>query len=189
MAKTEIRTDGAPTPGGSYSQGIQAGGFVFTAGQVGIDPATGKLAGDTIEEQTTQVLDNLTAVLGGRRRIARRRREGHGVPRRHVAVPWLRRGLPDVLPGAATGAIVGRGQAGRRLPRRDRGGRGPARLRRQLGAARSPTTGAGYPALCAPDGHLRRAVRASGGGLNATVSLLQLLPCLRSTGVSARRSA
>lgn len=63
MAKTEIRTDGAPTPGGSYSQGIRAGGFVFTAGQVGIDPATGELAGDTIEAQTTQVLDNLTAVL------------------------------------------------------------------------------------------------------------------------------
>lgn len=63
MAKTEIRTDGAPTPGGSYSQGIRAGGFVFTAGQVGINPATGKLAGDTIEEQTAQVLDNLTAVL------------------------------------------------------------------------------------------------------------------------------
>ena len=64
MAKTEIRTDGAPTPGGSYSQGIQAGGMVFTAGMIGIDPATGKLAGDSIEDQTKQVLDNLTAVLG-----------------------------------------------------------------------------------------------------------------------------
>jgi reactive intermediate/imine deaminase len=63
MAKTEIRTDRAPKPGGSYSQGIRAGNFVFTAGQVGIDPATGELAGDTIEAQTTQVLDNLTAVL------------------------------------------------------------------------------------------------------------------------------
>ena len=64
MAKTEIRTDTAPPPGGGYSQGIRAGRFVFTAGQVGIDPATGELAGDTIEEQTTQVLDNLAAVLG-----------------------------------------------------------------------------------------------------------------------------
>jgi 2-iminobutanoate/2-iminopropanoate deaminase len=63
MARTEIRTDGAPRPGGSYSQGIRAGGLVFTAGQVGIDPATGELAGDTIEAQTAQVLDNLTAVL------------------------------------------------------------------------------------------------------------------------------
>jgi reactive intermediate/imine deaminase len=64
MAKTEIRTDAAPPPGGGYSQGIKAGRLVFTAGQVGIDPATGELAGDTIEEQTTQVLDNLAAVLG-----------------------------------------------------------------------------------------------------------------------------
>jgi 2-iminobutanoate/2-iminopropanoate deaminase len=63
MGRTEIRTDGAPTPGGSYSQGISAGGFVFTAGQVGINPATGELAGDSIEAQTAQVLDNLTAVL------------------------------------------------------------------------------------------------------------------------------
>jgi 2-iminobutanoate/2-iminopropanoate deaminase len=65
MARTEIRTDGAPAPGGSYSQGIQAGRFIFTAGQVGIDPATGELAGPTIAEQTAQVLDNLTAVLAG----------------------------------------------------------------------------------------------------------------------------
>ena len=64
MAKTEIRTDAAPPPGGGYSQGIKAGRLVFTAGQVGIDPATGELAGDTIAEQTTQVLDNLAAVLG-----------------------------------------------------------------------------------------------------------------------------
>lgn len=64
MAKTEIRTDTAPPPGGGYSQGIKSGRLVFTAGQVGIDPATGELAGDTIEEQTTQVLDNLAAVLG-----------------------------------------------------------------------------------------------------------------------------
>jgi 2-iminobutanoate/2-iminopropanoate deaminase len=64
MAKTEVRTDRAPTPGGSYSQAIRTGQFVFTAGQVGINPAMGDLAGPTIEEQTTQVLDNLSAVLG-----------------------------------------------------------------------------------------------------------------------------
>lgn len=63
MARTEIRTDGAPAPGGDYSQGIQTGQFIFCAGQVGINPATGELAGPTIAEQTTQVLDNLTAVL------------------------------------------------------------------------------------------------------------------------------
>jgi len=63
MAKTEIRTDGAPKPGGSYSQGIRAGQLVYTAGQVGIDPATGELAGESIEAQTTQVLENIKAVL------------------------------------------------------------------------------------------------------------------------------
>jgi 2-iminobutanoate/2-iminopropanoate deaminase len=63
MPKTEIRSDRAPAPGGGYSQGIQAGRLVFTAGQVGIDPATGELAGESIEEQTTQVIENLVAVL------------------------------------------------------------------------------------------------------------------------------
>ena len=63
MAKTEIRTDGAPKPGGSYSQGIRAGQLVYTAGQVGIDPTTGELAGESIEAQTTQVLENIKAVL------------------------------------------------------------------------------------------------------------------------------
>jgi 2-iminobutanoate/2-iminopropanoate deaminase len=63
MAKTEIRTDTAPTPGGSYSQGIRAGNLLFTAGQVGINPTTGELAGESIEAQTVQVLENVKAVL------------------------------------------------------------------------------------------------------------------------------
>jgi 2-iminobutanoate/2-iminopropanoate deaminase len=63
MAKTEIRTDKAPKPGGSYSQGIRAGNLLFTAGQVGINPATGELAGESIEAQTAQVLENLKGVL------------------------------------------------------------------------------------------------------------------------------
>ena len=63
MAKTEIRTDNAPKPGGSYSQGIRAGNLLFTAGQVGINPATGELAGESIEAQTAQVLENVKGVL------------------------------------------------------------------------------------------------------------------------------
>lgn len=63
MARTEIRTDGAPHALGGYSQGIKAGKLVFTAGQVGIDPATGELAGPTIEEQTARALENVKAVL------------------------------------------------------------------------------------------------------------------------------
>jgi 2-iminobutanoate/2-iminopropanoate deaminase len=63
MAKSEIRTNGAPSALGSYSQGIKAGKLIFTAGQVGIDPATGELAGPTIEEQTARALENIKAVL------------------------------------------------------------------------------------------------------------------------------
>lgn len=57
-----ISTSSAPAALGPYSQGIKAGAFVFTAGQVGIDPRTGKLVED-IESQTRQVLANLQAIL------------------------------------------------------------------------------------------------------------------------------
>jgi 2-iminobutanoate/2-iminopropanoate deaminase len=46
-----------------FSQAVQAGPFVFTSGLVGIDPATGELAGPTIQEQTRQALTNCRAVL------------------------------------------------------------------------------------------------------------------------------
>jgi reactive intermediate/imine deaminase len=59
-----ITTDDAPkAAGGGYSQAIVANGFVYTAGQVAIDPATGQLTGTTIEEQTERVIENLRAVL------------------------------------------------------------------------------------------------------------------------------
>ncbi len=57
-----VETDEAPLPVGAYSQGVLASGMVFTAGQIGIDPLTGKLAGD-IEKQTERALSNLQAVL------------------------------------------------------------------------------------------------------------------------------
>ncbi len=63
MDRNVIRSDSAPQAIGPYSQAIRAGIFVFTAGQVAIDPATGALSGDTIEEQTRRVLTNLKAVL------------------------------------------------------------------------------------------------------------------------------
>ena len=63
MAKQLIETDQAPLPGGAYSQGLRAGDFVFVSGQVGIDPSTGELAGDTIELQTAQTLANVRAIL------------------------------------------------------------------------------------------------------------------------------
>lgn len=65
---SELRTiavDGAPKAIGPYSQGIAAGGFLFTAGQVPLDPATMKLVSGTIAEETNRVFDNLTAILAG----------------------------------------------------------------------------------------------------------------------------
>ncbi len=61
--KTVISTNDAPAAIGPYSQGIAVGGFVFTSGQLPIDPATGAFAGSTIQEQTRQSLLNVQAVL------------------------------------------------------------------------------------------------------------------------------
>ena len=59
-----ISTDKAPAAIGPYSQGIVAGGsFVFTAGQLPMDPQTGEIVGQNISEQTQQALKNVKAVL------------------------------------------------------------------------------------------------------------------------------
>lgn len=63
MGKQEIRTDGAAAPGGAYSQGIRAGDFVYVSGQGPIDPASGEIVGETIEEQTERTLENVKAIL------------------------------------------------------------------------------------------------------------------------------
>jgi 2-iminobutanoate/2-iminopropanoate deaminase len=60
---TQIATDQAPKAIGPYSQAILAGSIVYVSGQIAIDPATGKLTGETIEEQTRQVLKNMEAIL------------------------------------------------------------------------------------------------------------------------------
>lgn len=63
MSKKKIQADAAPAALGPYSQAIAAGGFIYCSGQIPIDPKTGQFAGNTIEEQTHQVLKNLQAVL------------------------------------------------------------------------------------------------------------------------------
>ncbi len=60
--KKIICASGAPAALGPYSQAVQTGGLVFTSGQIGIDPSTGKLS-DTVEGQTRQALQNLELVL------------------------------------------------------------------------------------------------------------------------------
>jgi 2-iminobutanoate/2-iminopropanoate deaminase len=63
MSLDTISTAGAPKAIGPYSQGISADGFLFTAGQVALDPVTGELVTGGIAEQTTRALENLRAVL------------------------------------------------------------------------------------------------------------------------------
>ena len=63
MSMEVIHTDKAPNAIGPYEQAIKANGFVYTAGQIGLEPATGELVAGGIEEQARRVLDNVTAVL------------------------------------------------------------------------------------------------------------------------------
>ncbi|NQV13223.1 MAG: RidA family protein [Parcubacteria group bacterium] len=58
-----IQTDKAPAAIGPYSQAIKCGNFLFTAGQIGMDPETKELVSDNIGWQTTQALENLKAVI------------------------------------------------------------------------------------------------------------------------------
>ena len=62
MSKQAIQTDQAPVPAGAYSQGVVAGGFLYTAGFGPQEPGTGRVA-PTVGEQTAQVLANVSAVL------------------------------------------------------------------------------------------------------------------------------
>jgi len=61
--KEVIKTDNAPAAIGPYSQGCKAGDYIFVSGQGPLDPQTGKVKGDTIEEQTRQTLENIKAIL------------------------------------------------------------------------------------------------------------------------------
>lgn len=63
MDKKIIHSDGAPKALGPYSQGIDSGGFVFLAGQVPINPATGEVDATTAADQTRRCINNLKAVL------------------------------------------------------------------------------------------------------------------------------
>jgi 2-iminobutanoate/2-iminopropanoate deaminase len=63
MPKQQLSTKSGAAPIGAYSQGLRAGDFVFISGQGPLDPQTGKVVGETIEEQTARVLDNIQAIL------------------------------------------------------------------------------------------------------------------------------
>jgi 2-iminobutanoate/2-iminopropanoate deaminase len=61
--RATLNTDQAPKAIGPYSPGVRAGHFIYTAGQVGLNPATGALVEGGIEAETRQVLNNLKAIL------------------------------------------------------------------------------------------------------------------------------
>ncbi|MGA3081611.1 MAG: RidA family protein [Terracidiphilus sp.] len=63
MSKTVIATDKAPAAIGPYSQAVRVGNLVFTAGQIGVDPATQQVVAGGITEQTTRTFENLKAIL------------------------------------------------------------------------------------------------------------------------------
>ena len=63
MSTRTIHTDHAPAAIGPYSQGVVANGFLFTAGQIALDPATGAMVDGDVVAQTERVLANLRAIL------------------------------------------------------------------------------------------------------------------------------
>jgi reactive intermediate/imine deaminase len=58
-----LHTDRAPAAIGPYSQAVEAGGFLFSAGQIGLIPGTADFAGEDVETQAIQVFQNLAAIL------------------------------------------------------------------------------------------------------------------------------
>ena len=63
MAKYVIQSKHGAPPQGAYSQGWRAGDFIFVSGTGPVDPATGELVGNTIEQQTEQTIDNMLSIL------------------------------------------------------------------------------------------------------------------------------
>jgi 2-iminobutanoate/2-iminopropanoate deaminase len=65
MEKQAVRTERAPAPfqGAPYSQAIRANGFVFVSGQLSLEPDHEEIVGNSIQEQTEKIFDNLQAIL------------------------------------------------------------------------------------------------------------------------------
>ena len=65
MSKRIVRTEQAPQAIGPYSQAVVAGGFVYVAGQLALDPHTGQLVPGDVRIQTKRVMENIKAILEG----------------------------------------------------------------------------------------------------------------------------
>jgi 2-iminobutanoate/2-iminopropanoate deaminase len=90
-----VSADGAPKAIGPYSQAIIAGGLVFTAGQIALDPATGEVVPGGVAEQTGRVMQNLAAIL---------ERAGSGLDRVVKTIVFL----ADMADFAAMNEVYGR---------------------------------------------------------------------------------
>ncbi|MFN2432425.1 MAG: RidA family protein [Gemmatimonadota bacterium] len=93
--KQAVHTDGAPSAIGPYSQAIRAGDWLFTAGQVALDPATGEMVQGSAAQQAERVLRNLFAVLSAA-----------GLESRHVAKTTVF--LTDLADFAAVNEVYAR---------------------------------------------------------------------------------
>ncbi len=99
-----ISTNTAPDTIGQYSQAVRAAGFVFLSGQIGIDPATGKLVEGGVAAEAERVMENLTEVL-----------KAAGLTFQHVVKTTIY--LVDIADFATVNAIYGK-RLGRVLPAR-----------------------------------------------------------------------
>jgi len=63
MTKKIIATDKAPQAIGSYSQAVQAGGFLYVSGQIALDPQTGEMINDTFEAEARRVFESLNGIV------------------------------------------------------------------------------------------------------------------------------
>ena len=61
--KKIIKTENAPKPIGPYNQAVIAGNYIFISGQIALNPVSGQLITDEIKKETTQVMENLKAIL------------------------------------------------------------------------------------------------------------------------------
>ena len=94
--KSAVRTEEAPAPfqGAPYSQAIRAGDLVFVSGQLALDAGAHEIVGETIEEQTEQVFQNLSAILEAAGSSLEQDRQDHRLSHRPRHVPGHERGLP-----------------------------------------------------------------------------------------------
>ncbi|MDQ3073404.1 MAG: RidA family protein [Bacteroidota bacterium] len=63
MNKTVLYTENAPNPIGPYSQGIKTGNMIFLSGQIALNPKTGEMNNNSLEDETYQVMANIYALL------------------------------------------------------------------------------------------------------------------------------